>query len=298
MCDCNLSSTFLNRVSNSCLKFDRPFIVACVSERKALRTLQVQRPQYPDFAFFLLCMNQEEGIAMGCIPKNESDKSEIQSICRKLSAENVIITLAEKGFMALESGGSIKTYPAPSVSKLVSVTGGGDALLSAVVLNTDQNKQINWLDLERTIGRIVGEVLGRKGATVGSRTRPDELKVVPKAEMERLQSLERDHLIKAFNYPIKIFGKRLPVGEFIAFSTMLIAGLTFAYQIYADKQKRVLNAPPQQEEILLEQERQQGKTSSEKSPLKPTEVEIEKAKEKGLDEGGPENTVKETPEPD
>jgi hypothetical protein len=57
------------------------------------------------------------------------------------------------------------------------------------------------------------------------------LRVVPREELERLESMEREHFIKAFGEPVDFFGRRVPFGDVVTVVSLGIAVLALAFEV-------------------------------------------------------------------
>lgn len=230
--ECNVSSIFLDRIQKTCLATGKKLILACVSEPKVKRILQVERRPGVPYPFFIISMNEIEAAAIGCKIDPDLSPADRIAACNMLGAENIIITRGDKGFLAFDCTGAGVSFPAPVVEKIVSVTGGGDALLSAVALHFIKYRELDWTEIDKSIHRLVTAVLSVKGGAVGSQTHPNELRVVPREEIERLREAQREHFIKAFGEPINIFGKKIVFGDILTIVSIIIAMLALFYQAF------------------------------------------------------------------
>lgn len=233
--ECNVSSIFLDRIQKMCLATGKKLILACVSEPKVKRILQIERRPGVPYPFFIISMNEIEAAAIGCKIDPELSPADRIAACNMLGAENIVITRGGKGFLAFDCTGGGVSFPAPVIEKIVSATGGGDALLSAVALHFIKYQELNWAEIDRSIHRLVTAVMSVKGGSVGSQTHPNELRVVPRDEIERLREAQREHFIKAFGEPINIFGKKIVFGDVLTVLSIIIALLALFYQAFYQK---------------------------------------------------------------
>ena len=110
----------------------------------------------------------------------------------------------------------------------VSVTGCGDALLSAICHYYFDNKDLSWDDSDRVVNRFVSQVISRKGATVGARTAPKELRVIPMEKHLESEKEDKEKIISILGSKnVTVFGAKIPRTEIFAF-VMLIFGIVAA----------------------------------------------------------------------
>ena len=160
MLDCNLPVDQMGLFLDLARRFDRPTVVAAVSDSKVSRLLELEGHQSID----IVMLNQLELNVV--FDPGRSWTTE--QICGGLRATNVIVTDGARGYDVLRSSGSSKHYPAPSVSDVVSHSGAGDALLAGILGYWYKHQTLDFDDAAPTIGTTIKKVLHQPGATAGS----------------------------------------------------------------------------------------------------------------------------------
>lgn len=120
--DCNLSEKILNEISIICRKNDIEFVVDLVSISKSVRVKEVVGTLY-----MVIC-NYDEASALAGIDGSTED---VAARLLALGVKNVVITMGNRG--AYFSNGIEKGSVAADVTKVVDVTGAGDAMISGVI---------------------------------------------------------------------------------------------------------------------------------------------------------------------
>ncbi len=235
--DCNCTAAFLDRLRGACLHHGKKLFVAAVSEPKAKRILNIDRGVGAAFPIFTASMHISEAIVLGYQPDVTIDSDYAANFCKSIGAEIALITNEENGYKALFSTGEHFSMPAPDVSAVVSPTGAGDALFAAFIHHYCERREVDIEGVHRTICRFVSEVLGREGATVGARTAPGELQVVPKKELDRLRAQQNQQLRSLLSQSVTILGMRFNVGNLLAFIGVVIALATFVFGLVLDFDK-------------------------------------------------------------
>ena len=222
--DCNLSSSAINLIQNIAGNYGKKIIVAGVSESKVKRIMQIDRRESVPYPFFIVSMNFMEAKALGIDLSRKIAAKRVVDFCDRIGSENIIVSAGKDGHHILKRSGAVESFAAPNVASIVSITGCGDALTSAVCHHYYHTRDINWEECNRVIGRFVSQVIGRKGATVGARTAPKELKVVPMDVFEKEQSLYQEKVISVLgSRTVNLFGARVPLSEVFAFIAFLVA---------------------------------------------------------------------------
>lgn len=141
--DCNLSDSQLARVVSHCSKYQKPILIAGVSENKAERIKFV--PKHLEIDVFSLnykeaihLFNGHQYIYDYLIFNNEDTKrieswssSTIQEVCSKLCTKYLIVTKGKDGHLVLSKTGNRCSFSTDRVNgKFVSSSGAGDALLA------------------------------------------------------------------------------------------------------------------------------------------------------------------------
>lgn len=228
ICDCNLSSAYLNRIAQLCFKFSKRFCLSAVSEAKVKRVKELDRDDGSEPPLYLLCMNQRELASLELNVGVNPSRADVIEFCASIGAEHVIVTDGKDGHRVFSRSGLFQQFAAPDVTQIVSHTGAGDALFSAVCLYYAHNRRLTWPDINKVIARMVGEVMHHRGATVGALTFPNELCVVPKSEFEKLKAQvagERTGLLSVIARSTKGREKELIAAIVVAIAALL----TFAF---------------------------------------------------------------------
>ncbi len=222
--DCNLSSSSLNLIQTAAADAGKKIFVSGVSETKAKRLLEMDRRDSMPFPFFVIAINNFEAAALELPVSKDMDLATVIDCCKRLGGENIIVTLGEDGHCVLKYTGDAEWFPAPTVSQIVSLTGCGDALLAAVCHYYYQNRDLVWPDCQRVISRFVNQVISRRGATIGARTAPKELRVVPKDVLYNERQEHKEKVISVVgSRTVSLFGARVPLSEVFAFVAFLVA---------------------------------------------------------------------------
>lgn len=241
---CNCSAAFLERLSKACLANGKRLFVAGVSESKARRLLELDRGLGESYPVYCASMNMYEASELG-FDKDNITQAEAKRICEEIGCKVLVATDEERGYWILFHSGEFEHHPAPHVPHVVSSTGAGDAVLAAMVdhLTRSDFSFADMRGLERTIARNVSVVLSRQASTMGARTAPKEMDVVPKRELNKLhadlahanadlanaQKTQIATLSEAVKKDVKVFGSTFSFGNVLALLGLLIAGISFVF---------------------------------------------------------------------
>ncbi len=225
---CNCSSAFLDRLSSACAKYGKKLFISGVSESKVKKLLSINRSMGAAYPVYCSSMNAFEATALGFdVSKLTDDYA--REFTAKLGSEIVIITDEERGYHVLFHTGEYRAMPAPDVAHVVSPTGAGDSLFAAFIDHVIERNAVDVDECHRYICRYVSEVLSREGATVGARTAPGELQVVPKAELDQLRQRHVETFGNLVSKPVNVLGVKISFGNLIALLGVLIAAASFVF---------------------------------------------------------------------
>lgn len=158
--DCNLAVDQMSLLIDCAIRYNRPVIVAAVSDSKVIRLTQLEDHLTVD----IVVLNELELRAAF----DDEPGDHIAEACRLLRAKYVVVTAGERGYRIISDGGWYRHYRAPQIDKVVSQSGAGDALLSGIVAYWYKNQRIDFDDAASKIATSVRRVLNQPGSTVGS----------------------------------------------------------------------------------------------------------------------------------
>lgn len=166
--DCNLSESQLRLVARTAVEADTLVFIAGVSESKARRVKRVDVP------IDVLALNREEACSLlDCetlsrdVLTDGADRHEIR---------NLVVTDGSDGYI-VASPDSVRKFPAPQVTSIVSTSGTGDAFLAGVCHAVTENSGWDWERIDERVSAYVKNAVSHKGSTSGATAKETELSV-------------------------------------------------------------------------------------------------------------------------
>jgi sugar/nucleoside kinase (ribokinase family) len=157
--DCNLSERQLCEIVAAKTKNKKRFFVSAVSDSKVRRIRALENFCEPK-AIELLSMNISEAHSLGIDDKRlEIDRDYRVKTLEKLRTEEICITRGREGLVYIQSDMNVVSFPAPSVSNIISTSGAGDSVLSSIIEWKIRDEK-NIENLRRTINENLTKVLG------------------------------------------------------------------------------------------------------------------------------------------
>jgi sugar/nucleoside kinase (ribokinase family) len=140
-------------------KNKKRFFVSAVSDSKVRRIRALENFCEPK-AIELLSMNISEAHSLGIDDKRlEIDRDYRVKTLEKLRTEEICITRGREGLVYIQSDMNVVSFPAPSVSNIISTSGAGDSVLSSIIEWKIRDEK-NIENLRRTINENLTKVLG------------------------------------------------------------------------------------------------------------------------------------------
>lgn len=229
--DCNLNTILLRRIAENAGELRTSLFLAAVSQAKVMKMSLLSRMLCGKLPVTLSAMTEAEALAVG-IEVNRLDDAAVRSrACALVGAHHVVVTRGEAGYLRWNVEGDFQSYPPPLLERLTTATGAGDALFAALIASRYRLGWLDWLDINRSIARMVPEALAARGATADSTAAPEELSVIPRSELEALRNQEHDRFIRAFGEPVNILGKQDVLGDALTLVSVLIALFALAFKV-------------------------------------------------------------------
>jgi len=224
----NCSSAFLDRLSSACRKYGKKLFVSGVSETKVKKLLSINRSMGAAYPVYCASMNRFEATSIG-FDLNAVSNEYVRDFAGKIGCEVFIVTDESRGYHIFFSTGEYFAVSAPDVAHVASPTGAGDALFAAFIDHVIERNSVDVEECHRYVCRYVSEILAREGATVGARTAPGELQVVPKTELDMLRKRHIETFGSLVSSPISFLGLKISFGNLLALIGILIASASFVF---------------------------------------------------------------------
>ena len=163
--DCNLSGTQLALIAQLCAENRRKLIVAGVSETKCKRIELLSFHSDGTAPITCLCLNRRESRALMGKNSYPADPEFATRLCHAARAEHVVVTEGKDGWVVYSADGACEKFESPKVGAVVSSSGSGDAVVSAIANYLALHGQLEWRLLKTTVHRFVDRVLRKRVAS-------------------------------------------------------------------------------------------------------------------------------------
>jgi sugar/nucleoside kinase (ribokinase family) len=171
--ECNLTERQICTVASKCLEMGKPYFIAAVSDAKARRLLAASN--ITDIgAASLVAMNAAEAAQLDIEPaKLKTDTALRQSFLDRLRSRAACVTFGADGLIRFSLDGGFDFFPAPKVAEVVSASGAGDAVFSAMI-ECELAGKTQPGQIKSQVYRRVAAVLGSESSNIGGMAKTEQ----------------------------------------------------------------------------------------------------------------------------